>query len=558
MSFYDDASLIMYPSGYKEDKIYSLKPTDGSGDLTFTRASTATRVNADGLIETSPVNLFEYSQTFTNAYWTKPQASVVSGQPDPNGGITAFKLIEDTSTNFHWLLKSGPISSAGVWNVSIFAKPAGRNYIAIGNASLGEYAYFNLSNGTIISNHPNAVPTIEAVGNGYFRCSVALSVSDSSASGFFISTDGSTINHTGNGTSGLFLWGAQLNIGATAKPYFPTTDRLNVPRIDYTGGGCGKLLLEKQSTNLITYSEQFDNAAWGAPSNVIPNVTTSPDGTQNADNLIGLLSRNISFTAGVYALSFFAKKNTSSTFVMRIDIGGIKRANYNFDTQTTTNDGISSTMEDYGNGWFKCTFTFNAITATGVFYPNESASNLYIYGASLEAGSYVSSYIPTLASSVTRLADSASKTGISSLINSAEGVLYAELLTDDTNTYKFLSINDGTATGNQTRVTIGYFGTTLYANVRVANVYQFNGSITISPQVNNKIALKYKTNDFALWINGVEVLTDIDGTTFSTGTLTKLAFDDGAGASPFYGNVQNVMVFPSALSDTELATLTTL
>ena len=61
MSFYDDASLIMFPSGYKEDKIYSLKPTDGSGDLTFTRASTATRVNADGLIETSPVNLMLYS-----------------------------------------------------------------------------------------------------------------------------------------------------------------------------------------------------------------------------------------------------------------------------------------------------------------------------------------------------------------------------------------------------------------------------------------------------------------------------------------------------------------
>jgi hypothetical protein len=62
MSLYDDASLIMFPSGYKEDKIYSLKPTDGSGDLTFTRASTATRVNADGLIEGSELICY-YSAT---------------------------------------------------------------------------------------------------------------------------------------------------------------------------------------------------------------------------------------------------------------------------------------------------------------------------------------------------------------------------------------------------------------------------------------------------------------------------------------------------------------
>ena len=77
MSLYTDASLIMYPSGYKEDKIYSLKPTDGSGDLTFTRASTATRVNAEGLIEKVRTNVVLYSQLQTNGVYF-PNASILS------------------------------------------------------------------------------------------------------------------------------------------------------------------------------------------------------------------------------------------------------------------------------------------------------------------------------------------------------------------------------------------------------------------------------------------------------------------------------------------------
>ena len=71
MSYFDDASLVLIPSGYKNQKIYSVKPTDGTGDLTFTRASDATRVASNGLIEKVRTNLVLQSQTFDNASWTK-------------------------------------------------------------------------------------------------------------------------------------------------------------------------------------------------------------------------------------------------------------------------------------------------------------------------------------------------------------------------------------------------------------------------------------------------------------------------------------------------------
>jgi hypothetical protein len=58
MSYFDDASLVMIPSGYKTSKVYSVKPTDGTGDLAFTRSNdTATRVGPDGLIEKVRTNV---------------------------------------------------------------------------------------------------------------------------------------------------------------------------------------------------------------------------------------------------------------------------------------------------------------------------------------------------------------------------------------------------------------------------------------------------------------------------------------------------------------------
>jgi hypothetical protein len=181
--------------------------------------------------------------------------------------------------------------------------------------------------------------------------------------------------------------------------------------------------------------------------------------------------------------------------------------------------------------------------------------NLYLWGAQLESGSYATSYIPTVASTVTRVAETASKTGISSLINSSEGVLFVEIsaLSNDL-TNRVISISNGTSTQ---RIIIFYTTTSniIQCIGFVGGVDQFNFSTTsFNILSKNKIAIKYKQNDFALWINGNEVATDNIGNV-PTG-LNRIGFDDGFGGSPFYGNTKQIQYFNTALNDTELETLT--
>jgi len=431
MSLYTDASLIMYPSGYKEDKIYSLKPTDGSGDLTFTRASTATRVNAEGLIETSPVNLLTYSNTFSDAIWSKTRSSFVGGQSGYDGSSNAWAMVDTTADSTHLLVQSFTISE-GKATFSVYAKAGAVDFIVFRfEGATVNYAYFDLSNGTIgtvDANYTNV--NITDAGNGWYKCE-ATNESVNKAVILTAQSDNDP-TYAGAGTTAIYIQDAQVNIGATAKPYFPTTDRLNVPRIDYTGGGCGKLLLEPQRTNLLTYSEQFDNAAWiKSNTTVTANIATSPDGTLNADKLVEDTSNSthriaqsaITSTGVAYTQSVFAKSDGSGRFLRMFRASGT----YNFAVFDLTNgvvyaqggsNIISTKIEAYANGWYKCSSTFT--TAFGNIasyialqnggldsYLGDGTSGVYIYGAQLELGSYPTSYIPTLASSVTRLADAA-------------------------------------------------------------------------------------------------------------------------------------------------------
>jgi len=334
--------------------------------------------------------------------------------------------------------------------------------------------------------------------------------------------------------------------------------RDNVPRIDYTGGGCPHILAEPQRTNLLTYSEDFSNAIYIKDSTVSVGTTNnvSPSGESNATKIDVTASGRIysNVTTDTYVSSIFIKAGTFAYF---------KLAGVQVDLVAETN--ANGTIESLDNGWFKVGVNYTGnrpfqIQAypDGSYVTHTTSGNYFIWGSQIEAGTYATSYIPTSGSTVTRNQDIFTRDGVGSLINSTEGVLFAEMasLFND-GTFKGISLSDG-STSNVVR-----FYTTPTANqfsirVTVGGVHQFNVVYTLSDlTAYNKVALKYKANDFAFWVNGVEVKTYLGGTTFASNTLNKLALSNGSNSDIFFGKVKQLQVYNTALTDAQLTSLTT-
>lgn len=579
MSLFDSASLVVTPNGIKEDKLYSIKPTDGSGDLVVTRATTATRVNSDGLIEVTPYNLLQRSEQFDNAYWGKANMVInANATAAPNGTTTADKATASfyPSTSIF----SSQIVIAANHTLSCYVKADTLSsfrmeFVSSGYAA-GTTCIYNLTTqATTITNYGSttgSTATITSVGNGWFRCTLTVL---STATTYF-----TQLFPAGNGS--LFLWGAQLVTGTSAKEYFPTTDRLDIPRLDYTNSTCPSILVEPQRTNLLLRSEEFDNASWTKfNTTVTANQSISPNGITTADKIIP--SSTFSFkeiynystlTSGiVYTQTFYAKADGYRYIQILSPSVNIGNMYANFDLQTATKtDGTSGygSIQFVGNGWCKITATFTQLV-TGIGHiaisviPNANSprvtswtangtDGILVWGAQLEQGSYATSYIPTVASTVTRNADVISKTGISSLIGQTEGTIFIDAnITTKSNTRVLLDIQDGTNND--------VFQFVLYGNDFVCNIFD-NGSLQAALSGGTligrkKIALGYKANDFVLYVNGVQLSTDISGTV-PTASLMALGYLYIAGGYELGDTINSSALWKTRLSNTELATLTTI
>jgi len=176
-----------------------------------------------------------------------------------------------------------------------------------------------------------------------------------------------------------------------------------------------------------------------------------------------------------------------------------------------------------------------------------------------ELGSYPTSYIPTTTTAVTRVADSASKTGISSLINSPEGSFYVEAKAlFNGGSFRQFSLSNGT---DNSRLTMGWSSveSRLLVRLDIGGTNIINTDILSFNQTsNNKVLFKWVSGNFKVFINGVEKLSLTSLTMPTANLFTKLGFDRGSSAGFFEGNVQSVMIFPAALSDTDAIALTTL
>jgi len=599
-SFFSKSSLAYIASAGagKDGKAYSIKPADGTGDFTFSRGSNlaATRVGADGLIEKGRENLFTYSNDFSNAAWTKSSATITADAlTSPQGATNASYLTDDTANNFHGLYAIKNISS--VVTCSIFVKYDNKQFVSFltnNNGSSDRYAYFDLVNKTTHNISSGITASIEDVGSGWLRLSV---ISVSSASAYYwwnIAASNSTTAYVGDGTGRIGIFGGQLEVGLVATEYIETTTTTgtagileDTPRFDYSNGAsCPSLLLEGSRTNLIEYSEYFD--AWiKGRSSVVSNAALSPEGLGNASYLydttdVGthrIYTSNVQLLTNGQSQSITLYAKSGTFFNLRMSIKQNNEADlgfgtFDFDLTEGTCSNSNGSIESIGNdGWYKCTAvgSVNASVSAKmwVYLLNDSGSQSYagtgndylqIFGAQWESNaSYPTSYIPNNSGgTITRAADLATGAGTSSTFNDSEGVLFIELETTKNASPSQITINDGTYTNRlifEVRPNAAFIKALI--NSGGSNVYE--ASVSATPNTSYKVAIKYSANDIAFFVNGVKEASTTTTTAMPTG-LIDLSYTgkENDGALRFVGNIKQTLVFNTALSDADLATLTTI
>jgi hypothetical protein len=580
MSLLDLASLVLAPTATKEGKVYSAIPDTGDGDMTFSRGSAATRVNSAGLIEKERGNLLLQSNTFDTT-WTNVNTSETSGQNGYDGTNNAWKL---TKTAASGRLQQATLS-AGLYCFSLYLKADTINWVQLyldTTTATDPNAFFDLQNGLVGSTNDNIDASIEDVGNGWYRCSLVGNASTTFTAMIFPAE----ADNDKSATSGsILIQDAQLEQGLVAQSYIETTTTAvyegitdDVPRVDYSGGGCPALKLEPQRTNLFPQSEYLKDTTHWQVTNVSFSVNqgTSPEGQNNAIKVVpnstgaAFWLDNTTLTSGQpYVLSFYAKSNgwdylqvTNSS-----GVGGSEKENFDIINGTSNGDYATgdAVIEEFGNGWYKIIVKGTANESTGrMIIALSSGLNMIrlgsvtpsgddgvlLYGFQWEQGSYSTSYIPTYGVSSTRVADFFLKSNASNLIGQTEGTIFIEF-TRENNSVGTFSIS---ANNVGTRIYIGTNATGLICQVRNGYAQQAYFSTAQTEGTKYKCAIAYATNDFVLYMNGTQIGTDTSGTVPPCDTIRT----DDAGGSNLNQPLSQAILFPTRLTNDQLADLTTL
>jgi hypothetical protein len=535
--------------------------------ITFTRATTATFY--DGVTTAkAEENLLTFSEQFDNAAWTNSVTGVAAA-PIVTANQGAAPDGFNTADRIQFSLSGGTSSSDITRRGQNFVGASGIPY----TFSIWVKSFDGVSNYTMHIISPTGATTMVDVTGTWNRVSVTANASGSSV-GYGIGLRGG-MTPTNSNTADILVWGAQLEQRSSVTAYTATTTQAitnyipvlqtaasGVPRFDHnpiTDESLG-LLIEEQRTNLLTYSSDYTNAAWGAKTGlqltvgaIAPDGTTSlkVESTASGTRFLAQSATTVASTA--YTATAYLKKNTTNFGVVSI-VDGSNQGIWTFDLNAgTVGQNVVSTLSStatitsVGNGWYRCSVTATASTTSLTMrtYPVSSASvgssvpyeAVFIWGAQFEAGAFATSYIPTVAASVTRNADAASMTGtsFSSWYNAGEGTLLFN------NRYLSTSVSSNA-------------GIEIY-NTDVANTaISFRGSRLGLVQVNgvsqavigvggvlassNSQALVYRTDDFAISYNGSAAVTDtsgivpvvnafrlnVVGSFYPNGTISKIAY----------------------------------
>jgi hypothetical protein len=548
-------------------------------EIDVTNATIGTRVNKQGIIENGPKNLVVGSELSPLTSWTfgsNTNSIVVNSttSKDPNGGFTASYFTY--SGQFAGIKQLFNLQLGLTYTISIWAKS---------DTNTNTLVFWNETSPQ--TNLGLFTPT-----NEWVRYKTTFVAYQTGTQNINFAQDRNNSNF-----GSLWVWGIQLEQSSVATEYYPTTTRTNLARIDYSSGEAA-LLIEPQKTNIALYSQEFDNAYWlKVRASITPNVIVSPDGSLTADKLVEDTSNNNHYlwkfigtvsNGDTRAVSIHVKKAERSVVTLQcLGVSGFQ-ATFNLDTQTISNSSglyggnspSSTTIIALANGWFRIsisgvfnvsnnnsTLVTNILLSNGASqtYLGDGTSGLHIWGAQIEVGSYATSYIPTLASAVTRNADVISKTGISDLINSQEGVFFLEIaaLTATQEGNKAISFSDGTF-NNRIQIEFTNGNNSSSCRVVVGNSSQssFGNFIPVTTNF-TKIAFFYKLNQFKVFVNGIQFqTTGTSGSVNSANTLNNLVFGiaNGSGGSlnNFEGRLKSLQLYKTALTDAQLITLTTI
>ena len=578
--FLSDAKYIrqtLLSGGFVVGKTYKInfEVTSGSAYMYFNSnggslISIATYEIGSYSIEVSPANngsdILIYGRNTSGTAFSIDNVSVkeyTSADMDVTRATAATRVDENGLVNYAEIVGGEEVTNSDFATDSDWTK-------GIGITISGGKANFINSTGDLRQD-----PVVE---NGkYYKVTYTISDYVSGSVRFEIPSNiGSGIERSANGTYTEILLSSGTAIQFDGRTAFTGSidnvsvkevTRDNVPRIDYTGGGCPHILAEPQRTNLVTYSEDFSESSWLRQNLTVElNSAVSPSGDSDASKLVEdssntthriLTSAGLTISGDV-SISVFAKKGERNW---------IKLLNNNlvgafFDLENgvigSVGGGIDAKIENYGNGWYRCSFTatavanerigiYTSIDGINLTYQGDGESGVYVYGATIEVGSYPTSYIPTSGSTVTRNQDIFTRDGIGSLINSTEGVLFAEMAFSDAGR---LAILNSDASDDQ--VVLGFSGT-VFCRIRENGANVVTQFVSSANQLNTyyKIAVKYKSGSSAIWVDGNE--TVVAGT-FTLNDLSKILFiSEGSRA---YGKVKQLQVYKTALTDVQLAALT--
>ena len=603
------------------------------GDFDFTRNSSATRVNSEGLIEDVQIlssNLVsngdfsqEGSELITNgdfatdSDWNKINSTISGGAGNLNGtGVTSMlyqniltngktykvtftvsdynslgeaRIIESSGSaiytitsngtftftfthsnadgNFLFRARTGAIFS--IDNVSV--KEVGQDWTLGSGWSIGANKAIcdgsdgvNITQNGVIENLKKYKISFNIL--NYVSGFLNGRIGSANSNDFTVSSDGNySFNTTSDGTNFVFR-SSSFNGSITNVSVIEITDDTNLPRIDYTGG-VGHWLFEPQSTNLYLYSEPTtsEGSSGGVTYESFNWVIGFTNCVKYGDNSAARYRYGGTVSASTeYTLSAFVIMDDLSEPI----IGG-QTSDKDFSLVlggSVVNPNSSVNMGD--NIW---RVSSTAITSASpnvgnsgiIKYTAQSNKGFRVVGYQLEQGSFPTSYIPTEGAIKTRLQDAAFGAGSSDLINSTEGVLYAEIAsfisTDTTEPNRYLTLTNGTS--NQ-RIALLFGGNNnqlraiAYSNTQSINL-SFSTSLTDTKQF-NKLAIKYKSGDYAFFLNGIKIGGSTEANIFTANTLNDLSFDVGGGTQKFRGKTKCLAVFKEALTDAELTCLTTI